>query len=163
MASLWTTNSTSSKGMQFDRGYLSPYFINNPDKQAVLENPFVLLFDKKISNIRDLLPVLEQVAKAGLSVADHRRGRRRRGAGDPGREQHPWHPEDLAAPSRFRASATAARPCWRTSPSLTGGTGHRRAEEVGLTLEKATLNDLARPAARIEDRQGKHHHHRRRR
>src|SRR5574338_217721 len=54
------------EGMQFDRGYLSPYFINNPDKQvAILENPFVLLFDKKISNIRDLLPVLEQVAKAG--------------------------------------------------------------------------------------------------
>jgi chaperonin GroEL len=54
------------EGMQFDRGYLSPYFINNPDKQvAILDNPFVLLFDKKISNIRDLLPVLEQVAKAG--------------------------------------------------------------------------------------------------
>src|SRR4249919_1565232 len=54
------------EGMQFDRGYLSPYFINNPDKQvAALDNPFVLLYDKKISNIRDLLPVLEQVAKAG--------------------------------------------------------------------------------------------------
>ena len=54
------------EGMQFDRGYLSPYFINNPEKQiAILENPFILLFDKKISNIRDLLPVLEQVAKAG--------------------------------------------------------------------------------------------------
>src|SRR5215475_2507500 len=53
-------------GMQFDRGYLSPYFINNPDKQiAILDNPFVLLFDKKISNIRDLLPTLEQVAKSG--------------------------------------------------------------------------------------------------
>ncbi len=54
------------EGMQFDRGYLSPYFINNPEKQAaILDNPFVLLFDKKISNIRDLLPTLEQVAKAG--------------------------------------------------------------------------------------------------
>ena len=54
------------EGMQFDRGYLSPYFINTPERQAaVLENPFVFLHDKKISNIRDLLPVLEQVAKAG--------------------------------------------------------------------------------------------------
>src|SRR5690606_40337960 len=53
------------EGMQFDRGYLSPYFINNPEKQsAILDNPFVLLFDKKISNIRDLLPTLEQVARS---------------------------------------------------------------------------------------------------
>ena len=53
------------EGMQFDRGYLSPYFINNPEKQVVImENPYILLFDKKISNIRDLLPVLEQVAKS---------------------------------------------------------------------------------------------------
>ena len=57
------------EGMQFDRGYLSPYFITSPEKQrAQLDNPYILLHDKKISNIRDLIPVLEQVAKSGRSL-----------------------------------------------------------------------------------------------
>src|SRR6266704_427075 len=66
------------EGMQFDRGYLSPYFINNAEKQmSILDNPYVLLYDKKVSNVRDLLPLLEQVAKSGkplLIVAEEVEG-----------------------------------------------------------------------------------------
>ncbi|EQD53495.1 60 kDa chaperonin, partial [mine drainage metagenome] len=69
------------EGMQFDRGYLSPYFINNQQNQtSELEKPYILLVDKKISNIRELLPLLEGVAKAGRPLAGRGRGRRGRGA-----------------------------------------------------------------------------------
>jgi len=134
------------EGMQFDRGYLSPYFINNPDKQvAILEQPFVLLFDKKISNIRDLLPVLEQVAKAGrplLIIA-----------------------EDVEGEALATLVVNNIRGILKTCAVKAPGFGDRRkamlediailtggqviAEEVGLTLEKATLDDLGQ-ASRIE-------------
>jgi len=134
------------EGMQFDRGYLSPYFINNPDRQmAVLDNPFVLLHDKKISNIRDLLPVLEQVAKAGrplLIVA-----------------------EDVDGEALATLVVNNIRGILKTTAVKAPGFGDRRkamlediailtggtviAEEVGLSLEKATLTDLG-SAKRIE-------------
>ncbi len=134
------------EGMQFDRGYLSPYFINNPDKQmAVLDDPFILLFDKKISNIRDLLPVLEQVAKAGkplMIVA-----------------------EDVDGEALATLVVNNIRGILKTCAVKAPGFGDRRkamledmailtggtviAEEVGLSLEKATLQDLGR-AKRIE-------------
>jgi chaperonin GroEL len=146
------------EGMQFDRGYISPYFINNPDKVALLEDPYILLHDKKVSNIRDLLPLLEQVAKAGkplLIIAEDVDG------------------EALAtlvvnnirgilkttAVKAPVASATAARPCSNIA-ILTGATVI--AEELGLKLENATLKDLGR-AKKIEVGKGRHDDHRRRR
>ncbi len=134
------------EGMQFDRGYLSPYFINNADKQvAELDNPYILLSDKKISNIRDLLPVLEQVAKAGrplLIVA-----------------------EDVEGEALATLVVNNMRGILKTVAVKAPGFGDRRkamlediavltggrviAEEVGLTLEKATLADLGQ-AKRVE-------------
>jgi chaperonin GroEL len=134
------------EGMQFDRGYLSPYFINNPDRQiALLDNPYVLLHDKKISNIRDLLPVLEQVAKAGrplLIIAEEVEG-------------------EALATLVVNNIRGILKTCAVKAPGfgdrrkamlediaiLTGGTVI--AEEVGLSLEKATLADLGQ-AKRIE-------------
>src|SRR3569833_292166 len=129
------------EGMQFDRGYLSPYFINNPDKQmAIMEDPFFLLFDKKISNIRDLLPVLEQVAKAGkplMIVA-----------------------EDVDGEALAMLVVNNIRGILKTCAVKAPGFGDRRkamledmailtggtviAEEVGLSLEQATQQDLGR-------------------
>jgi chaperonin GroEL len=134
------------EGMQFDRGYISPYFINNPDKQvAVLEDPYILLHDKKISNIRELLPVLEQVAKAGkplLIVA-----------------------EDVDGEALATLVVNNIRGILKTVAVKAPGFGDRRkamlediailtngtviAEEVGLKLENATIKDLGR-AKRVE-------------
>jgi len=134
------------EGMQFDRGYLSPYFINNPEKQsAVLDEPAILLCDKKISNIRELLPVLEEVAKAGrplLIIAEEVEG------------------EALATlvvnsmRGILKVAAVKApgfgdrrKAMLQDIAVLTGGTVI--AEEVGKQLEKATLADLGR-ARRVD-------------
>ena len=129
------------EGMQFDRGYLSPYFINNPQSmQAELEDPFILLHDKKISNVRDLLPILEGVAKAGkplLIVAEDVEG-------------------EALATRVVNTIRGIVKVCAVKAPGfgdrrkamledmaiLTGGTVI--SEEVGLSLEKATINDLGR-------------------
>jgi chaperonin GroEL len=134
------------EGMQFDRGYLSAYFINNPEKQtAVLDDPFVLLHDKRISNIRDLLPLLEQVAKSGkplLIVA-----------------------EDVDGEALATLVVNGIRGILKTCAVKAPGFGDRRkamledmailtggtviSEELGLKLENATLKDLGR-CKRIE-------------
>jgi chaperonin GroEL len=134
------------EGMQFDRGYLSPYFINNPEKQvSALEDPYVLIFDKKISNIRDLLPVLEQVAKSSrplLIIA-----------------------EDVEGEALATLVVNNIRGILKTTAVKAPGFGDRRkamlediailtggtviSEETGLSLEKATLAELGQ-AKRIE-------------
>jgi chaperonin GroEL len=134
------------EGMQFDRGYLSPYFINNAEKQmSVLDNPYVLLYDKKVANVRDLLPLLEQVAKAGrplLVIA-----------------------EEVESEALATLVVNNLRGILKTCAVKAPGFGDRRkamlediavltggqviAEEVGLTLEKATLKDLGQ-AKRVE-------------
>ncbi|MGY6518860.1 MAG: chaperonin GroEL [Lysobacteraceae bacterium] len=129
------------EGMQFDRGYLSPYFINNQQSmQAELDDPYILLYDKKISNVRDLLPVLEGVAKAGkplLIVAEEVEG-------------------EALATLVVNTIRGIVKVCAVKAPGfgdrrkamledmaiLTGGTVI--SEEVGLQLEKATINDLGR-------------------
>ena len=127
------------EGMQFDRGYLSPYFVTNQQNmQTELEEPYVLLFDKKISNIRDLLPVLEGVAKAGkpLLIVS----------------------EDVEGEALATLVVNSIRGIVKVCAVKAPGFGDRRkamlqdiailtggqviSEEVGLSLEKATLDDL---------------------
>ena len=134
------------EGMQFDRGYLSPYFINNADRQiALLENPFILLHDKKISSIRDLLPALEQVAKSSrplLIIA-----------------------EDIEGEALATLVVNNIRGILKTVAVKAPGFGDRRkamlediailtggtviSDEVGLKLETIKIEDLGQ-AKRIE-------------
>ncbi|MHC5789985.1 chaperonin GroEL, partial [Pseudomonas idahonensis] len=127
------------EGMQFDRGYLSPYFINKPETGSIeLESPFILLADKKISNIREMLPVLEAVAKAGkplLIIA-----------------------EDVEGEALATLVVNTMRGIVKVAAVKAPGFGDRRkamlqdiatltagtviSEEIGLELEKATLEDL---------------------
>lgn len=127
------------EGMQFDRGYLSPYFINQPEKQAaVLDNPLILLHDKKISNIRELLPVLEQVAKAARPLV--------------------IIAEDIDGEALATLVVNSIRGILKVVAVKAPGFGDRRAAmlediavltggtvistNVGLTLDKATLEQL---------------------
>ncbi|SDK41341.1 chaperonin GroEL [Microbulbifer yueqingensis] len=127
------------EGMQFDRGYLSPYFVTSQEKmQAELDNPFILLFDKKISNIRDLLPLLESVAKAGRPLV--------------------VIAEDIEGEALATLVVNSLRGIIKVAAAKAPGFGDRRkamlediatltgarviSEEVGLTLEKAQLEQL---------------------
>ena len=81
-----------TEGMRFDKGYINPYFVTDPERQeAVFEDPYILIANQKISNIKDLLPIVDKVIQEGKELAHHRRGRRGRSARDPGPEQDPRH------------------------------------------------------------------------
>jgi len=134
------------EGMQFDRGYLSPYFINNADRQVVeLEDPYILIVDKKIANIRDLVPVLEAVSGAGKSIL--------------------LIAEDIEGEALATLVVNNARGTIKACAVKAPGFGDRRkamlndiailtgatviSDDVGLTLEKVTAEHLG-SAARIE-------------
>ena len=84
------------EGMQFDRGYLSPYFVTDPERmEAVMDDPMILIHDKKISSMKDLLPILEKVAQMGKPLLIIAEGRGGRGAGDAGGEQAARHAQGV--------------------------------------------------------------------
>ncbi|MDD2750546.1 MAG: chaperonin GroEL, partial [Acidithiobacillus sp.] len=138
------------EGMQFDRGYLSPYFVNNQDKMvADLENPYILLHDKKISSIRDMLPVLEQVAKASrplLIIA-----------------------EDVEGEALATLVVNTMRGIIKVAAVKAPGFGDRRkamledmailtggrvvSEEIGMKLESTTLADLGQAKKIVIDKE----------
>ena len=83
------------EGLQFDRGYLSPYFVTDPSTmEAVLEDAYVLICDRKLNMLKDIIPLLEQVAKSARPILDHRRGHRGRGARNADRQSDPRRAEE---------------------------------------------------------------------